>query len=267
MADEWDKFPLADAPVKAKAEAKPQGNGDAWDRFPLAETDQPKEPTGKLASFARGAADGVTFGFGDELGLLDKQAQSKSKADNPWTHTAGQAAGTLLSFAMPGVGLAGRGAQAAKVAKAGFDAERTAAMAGESAAGIKAAVKAAEHAAEQSAKLGQAGKQMGLAVGGGALSGAGHAEEGERTQGALTGAAMGAFAPVAGAYGAGAAGGALAGALGPAAPYVLGTAGLGAFVPGVASAIKNGAVNVVGSPVVQGATRFTGQMMPAIREE
>lgn len=74
---------------------------------------------GLLQSFGRGALEGATFGFDDELGLQDRAAREASKKANPWTHFMGEMAGTVVPMvgaaplaAVKGVGLLARGARA-----------------------------------------------------------------------------------------------------------------------------------------------------------
>lgn len=77
-----------------------------------------KKPSmGLLESFGRGAADGATFNFGDELGLVDRAKQHASREANPWTHFAGEMVGSLAPMiaagpAGPAVAGAGRLARA-----------------------------------------------------------------------------------------------------------------------------------------------------------
>ena len=139
------------------------------------------EPMGKLESLGRGITEGATFGFDDKLGM-SRDAREKSKSDNPWTHFAGELIGGIAPA------LATGGASAA--------------VAGGRTIGAKVAQTALRpFVAAPTATLGQAVAQ-GAKVGGsyGALSGAGHSNDGDWTD-LATGAAKG-FA-VGGAIGAG----------------------------------------------------------------
>ena len=119
----------------------------------------PIEDRGALSALARGAGQGVTLGFGDELGGavgalwakakgdpdtfaalyeqfrdLDREENKASEEQHPVANMAGQIGGGIVSLAIPGVGAAGKigqaGAAAAKTAGAA-----TAARIGGAAAG------------------------------------------------------------------------------------------------------------------------------------
>ena len=75
---------------------------------------------GLMESFGRGALEGATFGFDDELGLQDKARREAAKKANPWTHFMGEMAGTVVPMvgaaplaAVKGAGLLARGTRAA----------------------------------------------------------------------------------------------------------------------------------------------------------
>ena len=75
--------------------------------------------TGLMESFGRGALEGATFGFDDELGIQDKERREASRRANPWTHFMGEMAGTVVPMvgaaplaAVRGAGLLARGARA-----------------------------------------------------------------------------------------------------------------------------------------------------------
>ncbi len=56
----------------------------------------PAGPAPSMAeSLFRGAAEGATLGFGDEIGLLSRDRQEASRRANPWTHFAGEMVGTI----------------------------------------------------------------------------------------------------------------------------------------------------------------------------
>ena len=74
--------------------------------------------TGLMESFGRGALEGATFGFDDELGIQDKERREASRRANPWTHFMGEMAGTVVPMvgaaplaAVRGAGLLARGAR------------------------------------------------------------------------------------------------------------------------------------------------------------
>lgn len=87
-----------------------------------AELERIANPPGKLESFARGAAQGASLGFADEIsGALEsaltnktyEQARDESRANfkaakdaNPWTSTAGELAGGVGTALIPGLGAA-----------------------------------------------------------------------------------------------------------------------------------------------------------------
>lgn len=140
------------------------------------------QDVGYLESFGRGALEGATFGFDDELGLQDKARREAAKKANPWTHFMGEMAGTVVPMvgaaplaAAKGAGLLARGTRAAGSLLAPGDMSTVA------------------RAATQGVKLGATY---------GALSGAGHTDTTdnrpdesalwERARHALVGAGMGA---------------------------------------------------------------------------
>ena len=143
---------------------------------------EPPQSVGLLESLGRGALEGATFGFDDEIGLQDKAAREASRKANPWTHFMGEMAGTVVPMvgaaplaAVKGAGLLARGARAAGSLLTPGD------------------MGTVGRAALQGAKLGTTY---------GALSGAGHVDTTdnrpgesallERARGALTGAGLGA---------------------------------------------------------------------------
>lgn len=63
---------------------------------------------GMLESLARGAAEGATLGFGDEIGLLSRERQEASRRANPWTHFAGEMIGTIAPAVVAAPVAAGR---------------------------------------------------------------------------------------------------------------------------------------------------------------
>lgn len=149
----------------------------------------PAEDPGLLESFARGAAEGATFGFADELGM-DKERLEASRRANPWTHFAGEFAGSLApmvaaGFLPTGATQAAAAGRAASLLSKGANLVRGALVPGE--------IGTLGQAVKQGAKLGATY---------GGLSGAGHAdvEEGDplydalekRAKGAVVGAAQGA---------------------------------------------------------------------------
>jgi len=94
----------------------------------------PPPEVGKVESFLRGASQGATLGFRDELvgaveslftGKSYEQARDESRANdkaaqeaNPWTYTAGDLAGTGATMFIPGLGVAKGASLAANAAKA-----------------------------------------------------------------------------------------------------------------------------------------------------
>lgn len=110
-----------------------------------------------LKGLGREGVQGLTSDFGDELGLVDRQASEQFGAEYPIASTVARIAGSLPLFAL------GPGAAAARWATAG------------------------------GSLAGAAGRSALLGAGTGALSGAGAAEGGipERLEGAATGAAVG----------------------------------------------------------------------------
>lgn len=60
-----------------------------------------------MESFGRGAVEGATFGFDDELGM-DKERREASRKANPWTHFVGE----MVGSAVPIIGTGGLGALA-----------------------------------------------------------------------------------------------------------------------------------------------------------
>lgn len=165
------------------------------------------ESVSMLESFGRGAVEGATFGFDDELGF-DAARREQSRKENPWTHFAGEMVGGIAPVvATGGLGAGIRGGAVAaraagliptSAARAGIGAAR-----GIEAAMLPGAINGIGGAAVQGAKLG--------AVYGG-LSGAGHADVdesdsvgeaiGDRLSGAAKGAVVGgALGPVLGVAG------------------------------------------------------------------
>lgn len=151
-------------------------------------------PVGALESFGRGAVEGATFGFDDEIGF-DRDRREASRKANPWTHFAGNLVGGIAPIVASGGAAAGlrAGATAAQasgltgLARTGTGIAR----------GIEATMLPGEIGGIGSAAL-QGGK-LGLTYGG--LSGAGHADVSEsdsasdalvkRGTGAAKGAAIG----------------------------------------------------------------------------
>ena len=157
-----DAKPPKDAPAKADT---------SWyDGHEIANTPtaaakaEPKGPASILESVARGAGDGVTFGFGDKVGLLDRAAQKKAQLDNPGSYLAGELLGLVPSLVAGPAGWFLRGGAAA-------------------------------------AKAPTAARLIASGATQGGISGAGHADDGQMLEGAAKGTALGAFLPVAGAAG------------------------------------------------------------------
>lgn len=155
----------------------PDGTDAATIQGVMAQATGGKAPAphmGMLESFGRGAVEGATFGFDDKLGM-DKSKREASKQANPWTHFAGEIVGGLL----PAVATGGAGA----------------AVAGSRTIGGRVAQQALRpFVAAETASIPQAVVQ-GMKLGGsyGALSGAGHAEDGDMASGAAKGLAQGAI--------------------------------------------------------------------------
>lgn len=151
--------------------------------------DAPKEEApGLLESFGRGAAQGATFGFADDLGMSKERNEAAAKA-NPWAHFAGELAGGIAptvaaTLAAPEVAIPAGLAKAAPWLAKGYAAVRSAFVPGE--------IGTLGQAVGQGAKLGASY---------GALSGAGNADVNpddstvdalkKRATGALQGAATG----------------------------------------------------------------------------
>lgn len=76
----------------------------------------PNERTPMAA--VRGAVQGVTMGFGDELGLVDRNELARDRRENPVSSMGGELAGSLAPGAAisRGVGLAGRAIQGERAA-------------------------------------------------------------------------------------------------------------------------------------------------------
>ena len=117
--------PLTDQEVDALSApaAQPASTLQGMPAGPLtdAQVDALSAPQGPglLQSFRRGALEGATFGFDDELGLQDRAAREASRKANPWTHFMGEMAGTVVPMvgaaplaAVRGAGLLARGARA-----------------------------------------------------------------------------------------------------------------------------------------------------------
>jgi hypothetical protein len=110
-----DQDPYAGSEPIGSATLAGAAGGD--NLYPGSEPDQP----GVLESFGRGALEGATFGFDNEIGLTDTAKTEASKKANPWAHFAGEIAGGILPMAaagpagaaIRGTGLAARGARAA----------------------------------------------------------------------------------------------------------------------------------------------------------
>lgn len=132
---------------------------------PLTDAEMGAAPApGLWESFGRGAVEGATFGFDDELGAQDREARERSRRANPWTHFMGELTGSIVPMAaaavLPtGAGQVAAGGRAAQLASRGAGLVRSAFVPGETATLGQAAL--------QGAKLG--------AVYGG-LSGAGHTD-------------------------------------------------------------------------------------------
>lgn len=107
---------MADNPFEKYVSAPATTGGDN----PFAQyAPDPAPSVGLLESLGRGALEGATFGFDDEIGLQDKAAREASKKANPWTHFMGEMAGTVVPMvgaaplaAVRGAGLLARGARA-----------------------------------------------------------------------------------------------------------------------------------------------------------
>lgn len=122
-----------------------------------------EEAPGLLESFGRGAAQGATFGFADDLGMSKERNAAAAKA-NPWAHFAGEIAGGLAptvaaTLAAPEVAIPAGLAKAAPWLAKGYAAVRSAFVPGE--------IGTLGQAVGQGAKLGASY---------GALSGAGNAD-------------------------------------------------------------------------------------------
>lgn len=135
MADkfDWDKFEDA-APQKSSPKAAKASPTESfsWDRFEDAE-----EP-GKLESFGRGAIQGVTFGYADEIsGALEsafsdkdyktardesRRAFDRAEKANPKSYLAGDISGGVATAFVPGLGFlnAAKGAKVASVVGKGM---------------------------------------------------------------------------------------------------------------------------------------------------
>src|SRR5580692_1031750 len=112
-----------------KATAPGASGGFDPDKF-LAQTAPPKEEPGALEALGRGAVQGATFGFGDEIaGAVQsifgsktyQQARDEARANNaaaqaahPNFYGAGELGGGLATSVVPGLGVA-KGASALKV--------------------------------------------------------------------------------------------------------------------------------------------------------
>ena len=134
-------------------------------------TSAPAKPAAPEMSFmqslGRGMLSGGAMGFEDELGIADKEKQKASAKANPWTHFAGEMVGGAASMLVPGMAAARLG-KVGKMALSPF---------------VAKPVATAGQAAVQGGKLGASF---------GAVSGAGHADNGGRVQGALEGGTLGA---------------------------------------------------------------------------
>ena len=142
------------APVAQTTPAATSGSFTPVDHDPFGDP-------GLLESFARGAAEGATFGFDDKLGL-SKERREASKAANPWTHFFGEVTGGLAPMA------------AATLLPGGQP------LAAGRAAGLSARAVGLARAALVPGEIGTAGQAMaqGAKLGAtyGSLSGAGHAD-------------------------------------------------------------------------------------------
>lgn len=176
--------PLTDGEMMAASQ--PASTGPR----PLTDAEMGAAPApGLWESFGRGAVEGATFGFDDELGAQDREARERSRRANPWTHFMGEIAGGIVPMAAAAVLPTGAG----QVAAAG----RAAQLANRGAGLVRAALVPGEMSTARQA-LGQ-GVKLGTTYG--ALSGAGHVDTtdnttglsmiGERLAGAGTGAVLG----------------------------------------------------------------------------
>lgn len=121
------------------------------------------EPVGLMESFGRGAIEGATFGFDDEIGV-DKARREASQKANPWTHFMGELAGSVLPMAAATAIPTGVGQAAA--------AGRAATLGGKAMRLVRGALVPGE-----ASTLGQSiGQGMKLGTSYGAIAGAGHAE-------------------------------------------------------------------------------------------
>lgn len=148
-----------------------------------------KDKIGNISGTIRAVGQGASFGFGDEAEAYVKSLYNKKtydenlkiardklekfKQQNPLAAYGGEIAGSLVS-SLGGVGLAGKGIQAASKINA-----------------ASKAGKAGVNLAKSVDKLGDVGKTMLTAGTEGAVYGAGASEEGERLRGAGIGAATG----------------------------------------------------------------------------
>jgi hypothetical protein len=74
MANWWDAAPLADAAAKAMA---PAASGNWWDAAPLAKDAEKKPDAGSLDAIIRGAGQGLSSGFLDEMAGVRNAASDK----------------------------------------------------------------------------------------------------------------------------------------------------------------------------------------------
>ncbi|RYG61216.1 hypothetical protein EON64_18745 [archaeon] len=122
----WDKY-------KAAADdsvAEPSSSADKWKKYSVTEDALPvDESPGRLESLGRGALQGVSLGYADEItgaiesALTEKsytQARdearannSKSQESNPWTYGAGELGGGAATLLVPGAAGVGAGLKGA----------------------------------------------------------------------------------------------------------------------------------------------------------
>lgn len=177
------------------------------------------EPLSQTEAAARGAAQGLAFGFADEImaglsaagksfigkeefqptfekALAEQRARDKLAAERfPKTFTGAEVAGAVGISLIPAVGVAGRGAKAATALGKASEGLRLATKFGSGVAeaqkGLKAAQVAAQAAPRFGAGIGRGVAGVAKAGAGGALTGLGKAEE-KDLESALVGGTIGA---------------------------------------------------------------------------
>lgn len=106
MAGPWEQY--------QRPQERPRGVRGPWEEFARRESE--RERMGGLQAFGSGAADAITFGWGDELqGLLfgdaardaARQRQERARADQAGWFLGGQVAGSLAGGGVAGIGARG----------------------------------------------------------------------------------------------------------------------------------------------------------------